>query len=52
MNELGEVEHKGCGDLRLMRTVVARLRRKLGDDADQPTYVFTEPRGGYWMPAG
>lgn len=26
------------------------LRRKLGDDADHPTYVFTETRVGYWMP--
>ena len=23
------------------------LRRKLGDDADNPTYIFTEPRVGY-----
>ncbi|MCY3801054.1 MAG: hypothetical protein OXG46_05715 [Chloroflexi bacterium] len=35
-----------------MKTVVRRLRRKLGDDADNPTYVFTEPRVGYWMPTG
>ena len=35
-----------------MRPVVARLRRRLGDDADHPTYVFTDPRVGYWMPAG
>ena len=31
------------GDLRPMRTVVRNLRRKLGDDADNPTYIFTEP---------
>ena len=37
------------GDLRPMRTVVSSLRRKLGDDADQPTYLFTEPRIGYRM---
>ena len=43
---------KGSGDLRPMRTVVGRLRRKLGDDADHPTYVFNEPRVGYWVPAG
>ena len=36
-----------AGDLRPMRTVVSTLRRKLGDDADQPTYLFTEPRIGY-----
>lgn len=26
-----------------------RLRRKLGDDARVPTYIFTEPRVGYRM---
>ena len=35
-----------------MRTIVSSLRRKLGDDADNPTYVFTEPRVGYRMPRG
>ncbi len=34
-------------DLRPMRTVVKSLRRKLGDQADSPTYIFTEPRVGY-----
>ena len=24
----------------------------LGDDADNPTYIFTEPRVGYRMPKG
>ncbi len=43
---------RGGGGLPPMRPVVARLRRRLGDDADHPTYVFTEPRVGYWMPAG
>ena len=43
---------RGGGDLRPMRTVVGRLRRKLGDDADHPTYVFNEPRVGYWVPGG
>ena len=37
------------GDLRPMRTVMSTLRRRLGDDADSPTYVFTEPRVGYRM---
>ena len=32
-----------------MRTVVRNLRRKLGDDANRPTYIFTEPRVGYRM---
>ena len=37
------------GDTRLVRTVVKRLRQKLGDDADDPRYIFTEPRVGYRM---
>ena len=37
------------GDLRPMRTVVRNLRHKLGDDANNPTYIFTEPRVGYRM---
>ena len=36
-------------DLRPMRTVVTSLRRKLGDHAHAPTYIFTEPRIGYRM---
>ncbi len=39
------------GDVRPMRTIVAKLRRKLGDDADDPACIFTEPRVGYWMPS-
>ena len=40
---------RGHGDLRPMRTIVRKLRRKLGDDAGNPTYIFTEPRVGYRM---
>ena len=36
----------------LVRDVVKRLRRKLGDRADSPTYIFTEPRVGYRMADG
>ena len=43
---------KSGGDVRPMRTIVSKLRRKLGDDADNPTYIFTEPRVGYRMPMG
>ncbi|MXY77253.1 MAG: response regulator [Acidimicrobiia bacterium] len=43
---------KGSGDIRPMRTIVGKLRRKLRDDADNPTYIFTEPRVGYRMPRG
>ena len=32
-----------------VRAIVKRLRRKLGDDADNPTYIFTKRRVGYWM---
>ena len=31
----------------LLREVVKRVRAKLGDDADNPAYVFTVPRAGY-----
>ena len=33
-----------------VRVIVGRLRRKLGDDANDPQYIFTEPRVGYRMP--
>ena len=39
-------------DLRPMRTAISSLRRKLGDDADDPTYIFTQLRVGYRMPKG
>ena len=32
-----------------VRAIVKRLRRKLGDDAHAPTYIFTKHRVGYWM---
>jgi len=43
---------KGDGDVRPMRTIVSKLRRKLGEDADHPRYIFTEPRVGFRMPRG
>ena len=45
-------ERRANADLRPMRTVVSSLRCKLGDDADSPFYIFTEPRAGYRIPAG
>ena len=35
------------GDSRLVSTLVKRLRRTLGDDANNPRYIFTEPGVGY-----
>ena len=43
-------ERVGEGNLR--RNVVKNLRRKLGDDAADSRYIFTEPRLGYWTAAG
>ena len=37
------------GDLRPLRSTVKNLRRKLGDDARLPTYIFNEPGVGYRM---
>ena len=39
------------GDPQVVRTHMRRLRRKLGDDADNPRFIFTQPRVGYLMPA-
>ena len=41
-----------CGGVRTLRTHLVRLHRKPGDDADNPKYVFAEPRVGYRMPKG
>ena len=35
-----------------VRNIVKRLRHKLGEDADNPTYIFAEPTVGYRMPRG
>ena len=40
------------GDLRPLRTAVKSLRRKLGDSAANPQYIFTESRIGYRMIKG
>ena len=37
------------GTPRTIRTHLMRLRRKLGDEADNPRYIFAEPRVGYRM---
>ena len=43
---------RGGGNVRPIRTMVSKLRRKLGDDAGNPIYIFTEPRVGLRMPRG
>ena len=40
------------GDVRVIRTLLRKLRGKLGDDARKPTYIFAERRVGYRMPKG
>ena len=37
------------GDVQLLRATMRNLRRKLGDDANDPRYIFTESRVGYRM---
>ena len=43
---------KGAGDVRPMCTIVTKLCRKLGEDADHAGFIFTEPRVGFRMPRG
>ena len=40
------------GNPRLLQAFVKTLRRKLGDNARNPSYILTEPRVGYRMPSG
>ena len=50
---LERVWHETPGaSLRPMRTMASKIRRKLGDDAANPTYIFTKPRVGFLMPKG
>ena len=37
------------GSVQTLRTLLRRLRRKLDEDASDPTYIFSEPRVGYRM---
>ena len=41
---------KGGGNVEALRSAVAKLRRKLGDDARKPRYVIGERGLGYRMP--
>ena len=45
-------DRRSDGDLRPMRSAMRSLRSKLGDDVNNPSYIFTEPRIGYRMPRG
>ena len=40
----------GDADIRPMRTAISAIRGKLGDDTNNPTYIFTKLRVGYSMP--
>ena len=40
---------RGHGDPKRVRAIVKRLRRKLGDDAANPAYIFNERGVGYRM---
>ena len=40
------------GDSRRVRTAAKQLRRKLGGDANNATYILNEPRVGYRMAKG
>ncbi len=39
--------HRHAGDPRVLRSFVKTLRNKLGDDARNPSYIFTEAGVGY-----
>ena len=45
----GQDQSGGSGPV---RAIVKRLRRELDSDADNPTFIFTEPRVGYRMANG
>lgn len=40
------------GNLRVLRTHLMHLRRKLGEDSGNPRYIIAKPRVGNWMPEG
>ena len=43
-------DRRESSDRRVVHALVKRLRRKLGDDAASPAYIFTERQVGYRMP--
>ena len=38
---------KYLGDIHILQVAIARLRKKIGDDASNPKYIFTRPGIGY-----
>ena len=46
---LQQVWEPGKGDMRALRSLLLRLRRKLGEDGGDPTWIFAVPRVGYRM---
>ena len=48
--ESGEDRSDTGGDPRIVRAFVKRLRKKLGDSADNPAYIVNERGVGYRMP--
>ncbi|MCY3543349.1 MAG: winged helix-turn-helix domain-containing protein [Chloroflexi bacterium] len=44
--------NRSDGNVQPMRTMISKLRRKLGGDAGNLTYIFTELRIGFRMPKG
>ena len=46
---LQQVWEPGKGDMRALRSLLLRLRRKLGEDGGDPTWIFPVPRVGYRM---
>ena len=43
-------EPQYSGEAELVRSFIRNLRRKLGDDARHPRFIFTEPQVGYRAP--
>ena len=46
---LQQVWESGKGDMRALRSLLLRLRHKLGEDGGNPTWIFAVPRVGYRM---
>ena len=46
---LQQVWEPGKGDMRALRSLLLRLRHKLGEDGGDPTWIFAVPRVGYRM---